>query len=106
MTTIQRGLASYSPQPHGRRMMAMRNAALLLVSLTVAMIVAGCSGTPDKNVAGKNAEEKPKSVVVNKGLRACANRRVVYVTRGSREALQGLSELPCAKSGPPIGAAS
>jgi hypothetical protein len=28
------------------------------------------------------------------------------VTRGSREALQGLSELPCAKSGPPIGAAS
>jgi hypothetical protein len=28
------------------------------------------------------------------------------VTRGSREALQNLSELPCAKSGPPIGAAS
>ena len=28
------------------------------------------------------------------------------MTRGSREALQNLSELPCAKSGPPIGAAS
>src|SRR5215204_3793221 len=39
-------------------------------------------------------------------LRACANRRVAYVTRIGREALQSLSELPCAKSGPPIGAAS
>jgi hypothetical protein len=39
-------------------------------------------------------------------LRACANRRVAYVTMRSREALQSLSELPCAKSGPPIGAAS
>jgi aryl-alcohol dehydrogenase-like predicted oxidoreductase len=39
-------------------------------------------------------------------LRASANRRVAYVSRGNREALQSHPELPCAKSGPPIGAAS
>ncbi len=48
----------------------MRKTVLLLVSVAVAMIVvvAGCSGTPDKNVARKYAKEKPKTVVVNKGL--------------------------------------
>jgi hypothetical protein len=39
-------------------------------------------------------------------LRACANRRVAYVPRGSREALHTLLELTCAKSSSPNGAAS
>ena len=48
----------------------MKKTALLLMSLAVAMtiVVAGCSDTPNKNVARKNAKEKPKTVVVNKGL--------------------------------------
>ncbi len=48
----------------------MSRTVLLLVSVTVAMVaaVAGCSSTPDKKVATKNAGEKPKTVVVNKGL--------------------------------------
>jgi len=50
--------------------MEMKKTALLLMSLAVAMtiVVAGCSDTPNKNVARKNAKEKPKTVVVNKGL--------------------------------------
>jgi hypothetical protein len=50
--------------------MGMTRTVLLLMSVAVAMMVAvaGCSGTPDKNVARKNAKEKPKTVVVNKGM--------------------------------------
>ena len=39
-------------------------------------------------------------------LRACANRRVAYVSRSSQKAVQSLREMSCAKSCPPIGAAS
>src|SRR3712207_4282765 len=39
-------------------------------------------------------------------LRACANRRVEYVTRSYAKAIQSLRELPSAKSFQPIGAAS
>ena len=48
----------------------MRRTVLLLVSVAVAMavVVAGCTKTPDKDTARKNVEENPKTVVVNKGL--------------------------------------
>jgi hypothetical protein len=39
-------------------------------------------------------------------FRACANRRVAYVSRSSQKAVQSLREMSCAKSCPPIGAAS
>src|SRR5215203_7540452 len=39
-------------------------------------------------------------------LRACANRRVSYVTRSSQKVVQSVLEMSCAKSCPPIGAAS
>lgn len=70
MTTIRRELASYSPRSRRRRVVEMSRTVLLLVSLAVTMTVAGagCSGTPDENAARKNSIEKPKTVVVNKGL--------------------------------------
>src|SRR5215212_9298537 len=39
-------------------------------------------------------------------LRACANRRVSYVSKSSKKAVQSLREVSCAKGCPPIGAAS
>ena len=39
-------------------------------------------------------------------LRACANRRVSYVSKSSKKAVQSLREMSCAKGCPPIGAAS
>ena len=39
-------------------------------------------------------------------LRACANRRVTYVSRSNQKAAQSLREMSCAESYPPIGAAS
>src|SRR5687768_12627660 len=50
--------------------MGMRMTILLLMPVAVAMavVVAGCTNTPDKDTARKNAKEKPKTVVVNKGL--------------------------------------
>jgi len=41
---------------------------LFSVAVAMAIIVAGCGNTPDKNVARKNVNEKPKTVTVNKGL--------------------------------------
>jgi hypothetical protein len=59
--------------------MGMRKIAWLLVTVAVSMTVgiAGCTSTPDKDVAKKNVieksktvavEEKPKTVMVNEGL--------------------------------------
>jgi len=45
-------------------------------------------------------------VVAFTQLRACANRRVAYVTRACVKAIKSLRELPSAKSCQPIGAAS
>jgi hypothetical protein len=52
------------------RVMEMRRIVPPLFSVAVAMaiIVAGCGNTADKNVARKNVNEKPKTVTVNKGL--------------------------------------
>jgi hypothetical protein len=50
--------------------MGMRKTASLLVTLVVSMTVAiaGCTSTPNKDVAKKNVKEKPKTVVINKGM--------------------------------------
>ena len=47
-----------------------------------------------------------KRIYFSMDLRACANRRVSYVSRSRQKAMQSLREMPCAKSCPPIGAAS
>jgi hypothetical protein len=41
---------------------------LFTVAVAIVVVVAGCSGAPDHGVAKKNSGEKPKTVVVNKGL--------------------------------------
>jgi GTPase involved in cell partitioning and DNA repair len=48
----------------------MRKTASLLVTLVVSMTVAiaGCTSMPNKDVAKKNVKEKPKTVVINKGM--------------------------------------
>src|SRR5829696_5466700 len=46
------------------------------------------------------------SPAVENPLRACANRRVAYVSRTNQKAVGSLSEMPCAKICLPIGAAS
>src|SRR5215203_6016547 len=48
----------------------MRRIASLMATLAVAMTVAiaGCSTSPDKNVARKDPNHKPKTVVINKGM--------------------------------------
>jgi Skp family chaperone for outer membrane proteins len=46
----------------------MKMLLLVSVALAMAVVVAGCSDAPDRNVAGKDARGKLKTVVVNKGL--------------------------------------
>jgi len=41
---------------------------VLFMAVALAIVVAGCSDTPDRNVASKNAREKSKTVMVNKGM--------------------------------------
>src|ERR687889_1398586 len=51
-------------------------------------------------------EPRQAEMLTSEDLRACANRRVSYVSRSRQKAMQSLPEMPCAKSCPPIGAAS
>ena len=48
----------------------MRRIASLMATLAVAMtiVIAGCSTSPDKDVAKKDPNHKPKTVVINKGM--------------------------------------
>ena len=48
----------------------MRKIASLMATLAVAMtiVIAGCSTSPDKDVAKKDPNHKPKTVVINKGM--------------------------------------
>src|SRR5919107_1728753 len=48
----------------------MRRNGSVMAALVVAMtvVVAGCSAPPDKNVARKDSSQKPKTVVINKGM--------------------------------------
>jgi len=51
--------------------MGMRKTSLLVLSMAVALtiVVAGCSDTPNRNVASKkDNQKKPNTVMVNKGM--------------------------------------
>src|SRR5215213_11583554 len=52
------------------------------------------------------ADNDPWPLGLKHKLRACANRRVAYVSRTNQKAVGSLSEMPCAKICLPIGASS
>jgi hypothetical protein len=69
--------------------MDMRKTVLLLFCMAVAMavVVAGCSDTPDQNVGKKKLREKPKTVVVKE------KSRTVVVNEGlSKKEEEALNE--------------
>src|SRR5215218_1881964 len=60
---------------------------------------------PSGNSKSRNTT-RPRPPTHTQEFRACANRRVSYVSKSSKKAVQSLREMSCAKGCPPIGAAS